>query len=103
MNWLMTNWANLQTYVINSLYINGDVGGKTAQLIDNVAKGFRIAFFAAFAAAIMWGAGLYGVGGDESVRAGKKRWKQAAVAIVVTAAAWFFMEWLKTQAEQTLV
>lgn len=99
----MINWCNLQTWVISNLYLNSDVGSRTATLIDNVAKGFRVAFFAAFAAAIMYGAGMYGTGGEDSVRAAKKRWKQACIAIIVTAAAWWFMEWLKTQAEQTLV
>lgn len=92
-------WAKYQS-VVQYMYLNADVGQSTANTIRTVANDLKIAALVAMGASIMWGAGLYGVGGDESARAAKKRWGRAAIGIVVCVGAWFFTSWLQGYGEQ---
>ena len=88
-DWLLTAWAKTQAFLF------ADVGNNTANIIKQVANNLQIAALAGMAASIMWGAGLFGMGGEEGARSAKKRWVRAAVGIVVCIAAWFIMNWLK--------
>ncbi len=92
--WLLVHWSAVQ------LYLGADVGRSTANTIRSVANDIKIAIIVAGGASIMWGALQYGVGGEDSVRLGKKRWKQAAIGIIVCIAAWFIMNWLEGYATQ---
>ncbi|QFR68261.1 hypothetical protein LR814_13485 (plasmid) [Furfurilactobacillus rossiae] len=73
----------------------GDVGGNTANTIHQVANDLKWAALAGMGASIMWGAGLFGMGGEEGARSAKKRWIHAAIGIVACLAAWFFLDWLE--------
>lgn len=84
---------------IQSFFINASVGQNTANVIKTVANDLKIAALFGMAASIMWGAGLFGIGGEEGARNAKKRWVRAGVGIVVCIAAWFIMNWLKGYAE----
>lgn len=87
----------LKSVSATHLYLaaGNDVGQNTANTIKSVANNLQIAALVGMGASIMWGAGLFGLGGEEGARAAKKRWIRAGVAIVVCIAAWFILGWLK--------
>ena len=97
---LQNLWTNAHVQILNNLYLNADVGQSTANNIRTVANDLKIAALIGMGASIMWGAGLFGIGGEESARAAKKRWIHAAVGIVVCVGAWFFLSWLQGYGEQ---
>lgn len=98
--WLLNLWASYQTHVVSALYFNADVGTNTAKVIRDVANNLKIAALVGMGASIMWGAGMFGIGGEEAARNAKKRWTHAAVGIVVCVAAWFLLSWLEGYATQ---
>ncbi|MBZ4030184.1 hypothetical protein [Ligilactobacillus salivarius] len=79
----------------NLYMLDANVGQNTANTIKSVANNLQIAALVGFGASIMWGAGLFGLGGEEGARSAKKRWTRAAIGIVVCVAAWFLLSWLK--------
>ena len=98
--WMLNLWAGYQTHVVSPLYFNADVGQTTANTIKTIANDLKIAALVGMGASIMWGAGLFGIGGEEAARKAKKRWIQASVGIVVCIAAWFLLSWLEGYANQ---
>lgn len=88
-NWLVLAWAKSQWFLM------ADVGRNTANTIKTGANDLKIAALVGMGASIMYGAGLFGMGGEDGARAAKKRWTRAAIGIVVCVAAWFLLDWLK--------
>lgn len=93
-NWLIEQWVNWQGFLF------ADVGNNTANIIKDVANNLKIAALVAMGASIMYGAGLFGIGGEEGARNAKKRWSRAAIGIIVCIAAWFLLNWLEGYASQ---
>lgn len=77
------------------LYLFADVGQNTANTIKTIANDLKIAALVAMGASIMYGAGLFGIGGEEGARNAKKRWIRAGIGIVVCVATWFLLTWLE--------
>lgn len=88
-DWALNAWAKSQ------FALNADVGQNTANVIKTIANDLKIAALVGMGASIMWGAGLFGMGGEEGARNAKKRWTRAAIGIVVCVAAWFILNWLE--------
>jgi len=61
--WMLNLWAGYQTHVVSPLYFNADVGQNTANTIKTIANDLKIAALVGMGASIMWGAGLFGIGG----------------------------------------
>lgn len=99
--WLINLWTKYQAHLVQPMYLNaGDVGQSTANTITTVANDIKIAALVGMGASIMWGAGQFGIGGEDSARKAKNRWIHAGVGIVVCVAAWFIMNWLEGYANQ---
>ena len=52
----------------NLYMLDANVGQNTANTIKSVANNLQIAALVGFGASIMWGAGLFGLGGEEGAR-----------------------------------
>lgn len=94
----MSNHADLAVRFNPILAAGGqDLGGKVASVILNLIMGAMIAVVAFCGLSIFIGAAQYGSGSEEAGRKAKKRWTQAAIAIIVAVAAWFIKDWLYKQ------
>lgn len=77
----------------HGLSIFASIGTKSGSVIDSVSKEMKVPIIASAALAILWGAFGYVISGEEGTRAAKKRWKQAAIGLVVAIGVWYFIGW----------
>lgn len=82
----------------HGLPIYAGIGKPISNVFGSVTNEMKIPIVAAAILGVVWGAFGYILSGEEGVRAAKKRWKQAAIGVVITIGATYAINWLAGKA-----